>query len=65
MSKPPESQENEEHRWPLLGVKMPPELKEKIHLVSQMDGRTMSGWARHVLEKAAEVIIAASKQDES
>jgi len=63
MSKQPLTQENEEHRWPLLGVKMPPELKEKIHLVAQMDGRTMSGWARHVLEKAAELIIETSKQD--
>jgi hypothetical protein len=63
MSKPPESQENEEHRWPLLGVKMPPELKEKIQTVAQMDGRTMSGWSRHVLEKAAESILNAATKD--
>jgi hypothetical protein len=64
MSKPPEQQENEENRWPLLGVKMPPELKEKIQAVAQMDGRTMSGWARHVLEKADEGIITEAKQNQ-
>jgi predicted DNA-binding protein len=43
---------------------MPPELKEKIQAVAQMDGRTMSGWARHVLEKAAEGIITEAKQNQ-
>jgi predicted DNA-binding protein len=41
---------------------MPPELKEKIQQVAEMDGRTMSGWARHVLEKAAEMVIDASNK---
>ena len=60
MSKQPETPESEERGWPLLGVKMPTELKEKIQQVAQMDGRTMSGWARRVLEKAVETVIEAS-----
>jgi hypothetical protein len=64
VSKIQKPEDDEESRWPLMGVKMPRELKEKIQLVAEMDGRTMSGWARHVLEKAAETIIEASNKNE-
>ena len=63
MSKIPKPEDDEESRWILMGVKMPRELKEKIQQVAEMDGRTMSGWARHVLEKAAEMIIEASNKN--